>query len=148
MDPIGLVTVRDRAYLLATRSGADRTYRLSRVLAAEELPETAQRPNRVDLDRIWRERAARFLSDDHITVLVRVNAARREDLLDTALTVRAEEPDPDGRLRLELTFQDPRHAEWAVWQLGTDAEALAPQSLRTALRERAAALAARYEDPS
>ncbi|MFJ6483581.1 MULTISPECIES: helix-turn-helix transcriptional regulator [unclassified Streptomyces] len=148
VDPIGLVTVRDRAYLLATRSGADRTYRLSRVLAAEELPETAQRPNRVDLDRIWRERAARFLSDDHITVLVRVNAARREDLLDTALTVRAEEPDPDGRLRLELTFQDPRHAEWAVWQLGTDAEALAPQSLRTALRERAAALAARYEDPS
>ncbi len=58
VDPIGLVTVRDRGYLLATRSGADRTYRLSRMLAAEELPETAQRPNRVDLDRIWRERSA------------------------------------------------------------------------------------------
>ncbi|GGS33123.1 transcriptional regulator [Streptomyces nojiriensis] len=148
VDPIGLVTVRDRVYLLATRSGADRTYRLSRVLAAEELPEPAQRPDRVDLDRIWRERAARFLSDGHITVLVRVNPARREDLLDTALAVRAEEPEPDGRLRLELTFQDSRHAEWALWQLGTDAEALTPQSLRTSLRDRAAALAARYADPS
>ncbi|MFB6561004.1 MULTISPECIES: helix-turn-helix transcriptional regulator [unclassified Streptomyces] len=147
VDPIGLVTVRDRVYLLATRSGADRTYRLSRVLAAEELPEAAQRPDRVDLDRIWRERAARFLSDDHITVLVRVNPARREDLLDTALAVRAEEPDPDGRLRLELTFQDSRHAEWALWQLGTDAEALTPPSLRASLRDRAAALAARYADP-
>jgi len=148
VDPIGLVTARDRAYLLATRSGADRTYRLSRVLAAEELPEPAQRPSRVDLDRIWRERSARFLSgSDHISVLVRVNPARREDLLDTALAVRAEEPDADGRLRLEVTFQDSRHAEWALWQLGTDAEALTPQSLRTALHDRAAAIAARYGDP-
>ncbi|OEJ30425.1 helix-turn-helix transcriptional regulator [Streptomyces subrutilus] len=148
VDPIGLVTVRDRGYLLATRSGADRTYRLSRILAAEELPETAQRPHRVDLDRIWRERSARFLSDGHITVLVRVDPARREELLDTASAVRAEAPDADGRLRLEVTFQDSRHAEWALWQLGTDAEALAPRSLRTSLRDRAAAMAARYEDSS
>ncbi|OXM63777.1 helix-turn-helix transcriptional regulator [Amycolatopsis vastitatis] len=146
VDPIGLVTVRDRTYLLATRSGADRTYRLSRVLAAEDLPEPAERPNRVDLARIWRQRCARFLSDGHLTVLVRVRPARREDLLNTAVAVRAEEPDADGRLRLEVTFQDSRHAEWALWQLGTDAEALAPPSLRTALRDRATAIAARYED--
>ncbi|GAA2634571.1 YafY family protein [Streptomyces spororaveus] len=148
VDPIGLVTVRDRVYLLATRSGEDRTYRLSRVLAAEELPEAAQRPDRVDLDRIWRERSARFLGGDHITVLVRVDPARREELLDTAVSVRAEEPEPDGQLRLELTFQDARHAEWALWQLGTDAEALTPHALRISLRDRAAALAARYEDPA
>ncbi|MFD4796176.1 helix-turn-helix transcriptional regulator [Streptomyces anulatus] len=145
VDPIGLVTVRDRGYLLATRSGADRTYRLSRVLAAEELPEPAQRPNRVDLDRIWRDRSARFLSgSDHVTALVRVDPVRREELLGTVLAVRAEDPDTDGWPRLEVTFQDARHAEWALWRLGTDAEALAPQSLRSALRERAATLAARY----
>lgn len=145
VDPIGLVTVRGRGYLLATRSGADRTYRLSRVLTAEELPEPAERPNGLDLDRIWRERSARFLAGgDHITVLVRVDPARREELLDTALAVRAEEPDADGGLRLELTFQDSRHAEWALWQLGTDAEALAPQSLRSSLHDRAAALVTRY----
>ncbi|MEJ8669994.1 MULTISPECIES: helix-turn-helix transcriptional regulator [unclassified Streptomyces] len=149
VDPIGLVTVRDRGYLLATRSGADRTYRLSRVLAAEELPEAAQRPNQVDLDRIWQERSTQFLSgSDHLTVLVRVKPARREDLLDTALAVRAEEPDADGWLRLKVTFQDSRHAEWALWQLATDAEALTPQSLRTALRNRAEAIATRYGAPS
>ncbi|MEU9055317.1 WYL domain-containing protein [Streptomyces sp. NPDC048384] len=148
VDPIGLVTVRDRGYLLASRSGADRTYRLSRVLAAEELPEAAQRPNQVDLDRIWQERSTQFLSgSDHITVLVRVQPARREDLLDTALAVRAEEPDADGWLRLKVTFQDSRHAEWALWQLATDAEALTPQSLRTSLRNRAEAIAARYGAP-
>ncbi|MFI9766147.1 helix-turn-helix transcriptional regulator [Streptomyces sp. NPDC052415] len=144
VDPIGLVTVRDRRYLLATRSGADRTYRLSRVLAAEELPEPAQRPDRVDLDRAWRERCAQFLSSDHLAVQVRVKPERREDLLSKAVAVRATEPDPDGWLRLEVIFQDLRHAEWALWQLGTDAEALTPEPLRTSLRERAAALAARY----
>ncbi|MCK8436543.1 WYL domain-containing protein [Streptomyces sp. D2-8] len=148
VDPIGLVTVRDRSYLLATRSGADRTYRLSRVRAAEELPEPAQRPDRVDLDRAWRERCARFLSSDHIAVLVRVNPKRREDLLSTAVAVRAAEPDTDGWLRLEVTFQDLRHAEWALWQLSTDAEALAPGALRTSLHNRAAELATRYGNSS
>ncbi|MDA1361421.1 WYL domain-containing protein [Glycomyces luteolus] len=144
VDPLGLVTVRDRAYLLATRSGADRTYRLSRCLAAEALPDPAERPARVDLDRIWRERSARFLSEGHLTVQVRVGAERRDDLLRSAVAVRAETPEPDGRLRLEVTYQDAEHAEWALWQLGADAEALAPQSLRAALHDRAAAFAARY----
>jgi predicted DNA-binding transcriptional regulator YafY len=149
VDPIGLVTVRDRGYLLATRSGADRTYRLSRILAAEELAEPAQRPDRVDLDRAWQERSTRFRTGgDQVTVLVRVNPVRREDLVGTALAVLAEEPDADGWLRMEVTFQDPRHAEWALWQLSTNAEALAPQWLRTALRNRAAAIATRYEASS
>ncbi|MFI6902364.1 helix-turn-helix transcriptional regulator [Nonomuraea sp. NPDC050394] len=145
VDPIGLVTVRDRGYLLATKSGADRTYRLSRVLAAEELGEPAQRPDRVDLDRAWRERGTRFRTGgDQVTVLVRLNPARREDLVGTALAVLSEESGADGWLRLEVTFQDPRHAEWALWQLTTNAEALAPQWLRDALRERATAIATRY----
>jgi predicted DNA-binding transcriptional regulator YafY len=149
VDPIGLVTVREQGYLLATRSGADRTYRLSRVLAAEELPEPAQRPERVDLDRAWQERSSRFRGGgDQVTVLVRVDPARREDLVGTALAVHAEEADTDGRLRLEVAFQDARHAEWALWQLATAAEALAPPWLRTALRDRAAALATCYAAPS
>jgi len=147
VDPIGLVTVRDRGYLLARRSGEDRTYRLSRLLGAEELPEPAERPNKVDLDRIWRDRAAQFLSDGHLTVLVRVNPARREELLNAALAVRAEEPDADGWLRLEVTYEDAWHAEWALWQLGPNAEALTPQSVRTALHHRAATMAARYGSP-
>ena len=149
VDPIGLVTVRDRGYLLATRSGADRTYRLSRILAAKELDEPAQRADRIDLDRAWQERSTQFRTGgDQVTVLVRANPARREDLLDTALAVRAEEADSDGWLRLKVTFQDSRHAEWALWQLATNAEVLAPQWLRTSLRNRAAAIATCYGAPS
>ncbi|MDX3310927.1 WYL domain-containing protein [Streptomyces sp. ME08-AFT2] len=146
VDPIGLVTVRDQGYLLATRSGTERTYRLSRLLAAEELAEPAQRPDRIDLDRVWRERSTRFRTGgDQVTVLVRVSPTRREELVGTALAVVAEVTDADGWLRLEATFQDARHADWAVWQLAVDAEVLAPRWLRDSLRERAAAIARRYE---
>ncbi|WP_369142141.1 helix-turn-helix transcriptional regulator [Streptomyces sp. R44] len=153
VDPIGLVTVRGQGYLLATRSGADRTYRLSRILSAEELAEPAQRPERVDLDRAWQERGARFrTSGDQVAVLVRMRPARREDLVGTALTVLSEDGEEDGeedgRLRLEVTFQDARHAEWALWNLGADAEVLAPQWLRDTLGERAAAIVGRYGTPS
>ncbi|SDZ08523.1 Predicted DNA-binding transcriptional regulator YafY, contains an HTH and WYL domains [Amycolatopsis xylanica] len=146
VDPIGLVTVRGQGYLLATRSGEDRTYRLARVLAAEELDEPARRPDRVDLDQAWRDRSTRFRTGgDQVAVLVRVDPARREELVATALAVQAEEIGEDGWLRLDVTFQDARHAEWALWQLATQAEALAPRWLRTSLRDRAAAVATRYE---
>lgn len=146
VDPIGLVTVRDHGYLLATRSGEDRTYRLSRILAAEELAEPAERPDRVDLDQAWQERSVRFRTGGaQVAVLARVNPARREDLVGTALAVLSEETDADGWLRLEVTFQDQRHAEWALWQLATQAEALSPQWLRKSLRNRGAAIATCYE---
>ncbi|WP_249998137.1 YafY family protein [Actinoplanes sp. M2I2] len=146
VDPIGLVTVRGQGYLLATRSGADRTYRLSRILAAEELDEPARRPEHVDLDRVWQERGLRFRTGgDQVTVLARVEPARREELVGTALAVLTEQTEEDGRLRLEVTFQDRRHAEWALWRLGPYAEALTPPWLRTSLRDRAAEIVTRYE---
>ncbi|WP_018658228.1 helix-turn-helix transcriptional regulator [Actinomadura flavalba] len=148
VDPIGLVTVRGQGYLLAQRSGADRTYRLSRVLAAEELPEPALRADRIDLDRAWRERGARFRSGgDQVTVHLLLDPARRDELAATALAVHAERTEADGRLRLDAAFQDARHARWAAWKLATGAEVVAPQWLRDHLHDRAAALAARYAPP-
>lgn len=144
VDPIGLVAVRGRTYLLATRDGQDRTYRLTRMEGAQALAEPAQRDLDVDLERLWAERSARFLSEDHIAVAVRVRTARRAELLDTARAVRADEAIGDGWSRLDVMFEDLRHAVWAVWQLDTDAEVLAPDVVRVALRERAEALTARY----
>lgn len=147
VDPIGLVTVRGLGYLLATRSGADRTYRLSRILAAAELDEPAQRPDGVDLDQAWRERSSAFRTGgDQVTVLARVNPERRQDLVDTALAAHSEEAEEaNGWIRMEVSFQDSRHAQWALWQLATNAEVLAPQWLRTIIGDRAAAIVARYE---
>ncbi|GAB3697137.1 helix-turn-helix transcriptional regulator [Mariniluteicoccus flavus] len=148
VDPIGLVTVRGHTYLLALRDGEDRTFRLSRIIEVEVLADAARRPARVDLDRLWRDRAAQFLSEDHLRAVIRIVPACREALLEASRAVLDERQEPDGRLRLEVMFEDLRHATWAVWQLGADAEALAPQALRTGLRDRAAALVDRYGDLS
>jgi predicted DNA-binding transcriptional regulator YafY len=149
VDPIGLVTVRHRGYLLATRSGQDRTYRLSRIIAAEALAEPADRPDRVDMGSVWQERSAHMMTGgDPVAALVRVNPTRRHDLVETTLEVLTEETDADGWLRLDVTFQDDRHAEWALWQLGTNAEALSPDWLRTVLRDRAAVIAGWYASHS
>lgn len=146
VDPIGLITVRGRTYLLATKSGADRTYRLSRMVEAEELTEIADRPDEVDLDRIWNERRTKFLSEDHIPVQLRIDPARREDLLANVRAVLAEMTEPDGWIRFEVTFEDLRHAQWAIWQLDTAAKVLSPEVLRASLCERAEALLNRYSD--
>nr|MDT0665807.1 WYL domain-containing protein [Micromonospora sp. DSM 115978] len=119
-------------------------------------PEPAQRPDLVDLDRAWRERSRQFRTggDNQVIVRVRVNPTRRAELVATVLAVcdehadaaeAAEPADADGWLRMEVAFQDPRHAEWATWQLATDAEVLTPQWLRTSLGIRAAAVAACYD---
>lgn len=145
VDPIGLVTVRDQGYLLASVAGADRTYRLSRILAAEERDEPAERPECVDLDRLWQERSVRFRTGgEQVAVVAVVTPDRREELVGTALAVASEVVEVDGRVRLDVSFQDARHAEWALWQLSTDADVLAPQWLREALRARAVAVASRY----
>ncbi|TDD59476.1 WYL domain-containing protein [Kribbella antibiotica] len=147
VDPIGVVTVRDQGYLLATREGSDRTYRLSRIQAAEALPDAAERPHRVDLDKAWQERTTKFRTGgDQVTIEARVHPTRREELARTALAIHTERPTPDGWLHLELTFQDRRHAEWALWQLATHAEALSPDWLRATLQTKAAKLAARYAE--
>jgi predicted DNA-binding transcriptional regulator YafY len=145
VDPIGLVTVRERGYLLALVDGEDRTYRLSRMLAAQVLPAPANRPTDVDLADMWASRSARFRAgESQLVVIARLRPARREELAGTALTIAREMVEPDGRLRWELTFQDLRHAECALWQLGTSAEVLAPLELREALFHRATEVAAHY----
>lgn len=148
VDPVGLVTTGGRSYLLALRDGAHRTYRLSRIVGVTETEVPAQRPDRVDLDRLWREHCRRFLAEDHLRAVVRVAPHRRDALFENAVTARISEvspsPDDEGRLRLEVTYQDAWHAEWALWLLGPDAEVLSPAALRDALHDRAAAMALRY----
>lgn len=145
VDPVGLVTARGLGYLLAVRDGEERTYRLSRIVAAEVLEEPADRAEDVDLEQMWRQRASAFRSgDDQVQVVVRLEPGRREWLVTTALTVSGENVEDTGWIVLDVTFQDARHAEWALWELGTGAEVLEPQWLRGALHERAQALVKRY----
>jgi predicted DNA-binding transcriptional regulator YafY len=145
VDPVGLVEAGGRWYLLATRDGADRTYRLSRVEDVEELDEPAHREPGTDLEKVWTQRRAAFLAArPTTTAAVRVRADRRAALASTALGIVAEQPEGSDTLRVDVLFGDALHAERALWSLGPDVEALGPEPLRAALAARAAAVAALY----
>lgn len=138
IDPVGLVSAAGQWYLLATRDGAGRTYRMSRLRAARELDETAERPADVDLERLWQERRARFVAEVVFPVRVRIRAKRRADLVRRARAVTAERVDGAGRLLVELGFAGVEHAEVILWGLGPDVEAIDPPQLRERLATRAA----------
>jgi predicted DNA-binding transcriptional regulator YafY len=145
VDPVGLVEAGGRWYLLATRDGAERTYRLSRVEAVEEVDEPAHRGPDVDLEEVWRRRRAAFTSVlPRTAATVRVRTTRRPELAAACVEITGERPDGPDHLRIEVAFGDLHHAERVVWMLGDAAEALAPAALRVRVAARAAAVAAFY----
>ncbi len=149
VDPIGLVVVREQTYLIATKSGEDRTYRLSRIAATEELVEPAERSERVDLEQIWQERSAGFLAHGgRVTVSFRVEPEQRDTVARSAVALLSDEAGTDGWRDLRATFLDARQAEEVLWHLGADAVVLEPQWLRVTLHDRAVAVAAHYNSES
>ena len=145
VDPVGLVEAGGRWYLLATRDGAERTYRLSRVEAVEEVDEPAHRGPDVDLEEVWLRRRAAFTAVlPRVAATVRVRTTRRPELAAACIEITGEQPDGPDHLRVEVAFGDLHHAERVVWMLGDAAEALAPAALRAGVAARAAAVAAFY----
>lgn len=138
VDPVGLVHAAGRRYLLATQRGADRTYRVSRVAAAEVLDEPADRRPSIDLEQAWQQRRQAFReAQPEFTVRVRVRAARRGQVVRAELNLTGEAADTGGWLLLDLLFGDPQHAAAVLWDLGSDAQVIQPQTLRDTLASRA-----------
>jgi predicted DNA-binding transcriptional regulator YafY len=143
VDPVGLVQAAGQWYLLGLDDGRDRTYRVSRIVDAEELPEPAVRPDGVDLGALWERRRTEFLARlPGIEATVRVPDELAADLATSSTSVLSAEPDGAGRTVVRARFGGLRHAERVLWGMAPQAEALDPPELRDALRARAAAAAA------
>jgi len=145
VDPVGLVEAGGRWYLLATRDGAERSYRVSRIEAVEELDEPVNRAAEVDLEHAWQRRRAAFTASlPRTPARLRLRTARRAELVAAWGEITDERPDGPDHVRADVSFGDLRHAERVVWMLGADVEVIAPESLRMRIAARAAAVAALY----
>lgn len=168
IDPLGLVLKAGAWYLVARPRPGDevRTYRVSRILAAEPEPEPEPggrgteggaglgRPDGFDLAEYWRASAAAFLATlyrERATVRL---SPRGLDLLrhvvdpwvaKTALA-SADLPAADGWVRLLLPIESVEIGATQLLQLGAEAEVLAPPELRRRLRAAARAMAERYDE--
>lgn len=145
VDPLGLVSAAGRWYLVALHRGAQRTYRLSRVVDVRKLETPVRRPEGFDLAQVWQRRRADFRAElTTVTATVRVRGNRSAELAAGGISVGRIQDDGDGWQRVDIEFGGAAHAGALMWQLGDDAELLSPSALRDEIRARAEQLAVRY----
>jgi predicted DNA-binding transcriptional regulator YafY len=151
LEPLGLVLKAGTWYVVAGVEGQIRTYRVSRVVAAEPGTEGFERPAGFDLAGYWAEAAAAYERDvRRIEVVVRVRPDRLERLrtaVGYAVVDDADylaETDPEGWLRLRLRLDWPDEAPATLLKAGRWVEVLAPSDIRARVASTARAIAERY----
>jgi predicted DNA-binding transcriptional regulator YafY len=136
--PHGLVLKAGNWYLVAHHQGQFRTYRISRVLDVDVLPQPFDRVEGFDLAGHWNRYLDHFDQRRHQdTATLRLSRAgldRLPDLLEpvTARAARqtATGPDPDGWTEVEIPIESAKAAVPELLKLGADAEVIAPEELR------------------
>ena len=151
LEPLGLVLKAGVWYIVAVSDGQVRTYRASRVTAAEPLDERFERPPGFDLAAFWAESSAAYERDaPRVEVTIRIAPNRLDQLADEvgSRAVQAaehlDEPDPDGWVRLRLRLDWPGEVPARLLAVGAELEVLAPEETRLRVVRLARAVAERY----
>ncbi len=152
LEPLGLVLKAGVWYVVARSEGQDRTYRVSRFVSAEILPERFERPPDFDVAGFWAESIAAYERElPRIEVVLRMRQDAVQRLAEVIGRRRAEQAlaaateEGDGSLRLTLTYEDLDEASGPILRLGGDVEVLAPEELRARVIETARGIAEAYE---
>jgi predicted DNA-binding transcriptional regulator YafY len=141
VQPHGLVLKAGNWYLVAHSQGQFRTYRLSRILDADVLPQPFDRVEGFDLASHWRSYLNHFDQRRHqrtaVLRLSRGGLDRLPYLLEPATVHAAEQtaagPDPAGWTEVEIPIESAEAAVPELLKFGADVEIIAPEDLREAL---------------
>ena len=152
VDPLGIVLKAGTWYLVARRDGLFRTYRVSRIVAAEVSEDRFERPPSFDLATYWDASAAEFEeSFERVSVSLRlhpdavgllgyiVGGSRVEAAIAVAPV------DDDGWLRITIRLESLEWAHDDLLRLGARAEILAPEELRSRIAASAAQMVSNYQ---
>jgi predicted DNA-binding transcriptional regulator YafY len=151
LDPLGLVLKAGVWYAVAAVDATVRSYRVSRIVSAEPTGETFERPENFDLASFWADASAAFdrsILRDRVRIRVPADAQRAlaGHMDRTAVEeayAKADPPDADGWVELDLAVESIHVAEHQLVVLGAQVEVLDPPQLRAALAATGAAMAAR-----
>ena len=151
LEPLGLVLKAGTWYVVAAVDGQIRTYRVSRVVAAEPSDERFERPDGFDLAGYWAESSEAYEREvARIEVVVRVRPDRLGPLRDAIGNIALDtaeylsDPDPEGWLRLRVRLDWPDEAPLTLLRAGPWLEVLDPPEVRSRLAAAARAIADRY----
>ncbi len=145
LDPLGLVLKAGVWYLVASRDGESRTYRISRIRSARVLDEESSRPPDFNLPTYWADSVSRFEVGAPRLAVTLLATSRAI----AALQKHGCEPEPverpgRGRVMTTATFDDVDAAVRDLMPLGGAVEVLDPPELRDRMREAADEIVAVY----
>ncbi|MEU1668814.1 WYL domain-containing protein [Streptomyces sparsogenes] len=153
LHPLGLVLKGGIWYLVA-RVESVRTYRVSRILSAEVLEQTFERPTGFDLAAYWQESSRkleemRFQGEAELLLTPRGLRLlpMRFGAAGAAAAAAASPPDDRGRVRVVLPVESLPVATHDLLWLGAEADVLGPPELRDAVARTVTELAQRYAPP-
>jgi predicted DNA-binding transcriptional regulator YafY len=139
LDPLGLILKAGVWYLLARRRGAERVYRVSRIVSARERAEPATRAPEFDLAAAWDDHSQAFeRSRKRIDVTVRLPRGQVRRLRAARIVEDGERP------TVVAQFEGLGHAFRSLLAYGPAAEVLAPRELRERIAAAAAETVAVY----
>jgi predicted DNA-binding transcriptional regulator YafY len=144
VDPLGIVAKGSRWYLVASRDGALRTYRVARIDNIVVDAAAAVRPADFDLAKYWDESAARFrerLPESNATYLVDPKVLHWIRYKGWRVLV---EVDEGSRMRVRVRFDSDDEAVQLALAHGPDVELVEPIRLRQAVCEAATATVEKY----
>ncbi len=151
VGPLGVVLKGGIWYVIGTVEGQIRTYRASRVAAAELLDEAFERPADFELAAYWAESSAAYERDaPRIAVDVRIaddRLWRISNVVGHAVVDAAErttEGEAPGMVRLRLALDYPDEVPGQLLAMGPNLEVIGPPEIREQVIKLADLVAARY----
>ena len=144
VDPLGIVAKGSTWYLVASRSGSLRTYRVSRIGSVTVEAATATRPANFDLAKYWKESSSRFrerLPEIHATYLADPRILRWIRYKGWRVVEQVDEAE---RVRVRIRFDSEEEAVQLALAHGADIELIEPTALREAVREAARRTVEKY----
>jgi predicted DNA-binding transcriptional regulator YafY len=138
VEPHGLVLKAGTWYLVARSENRFRTYRISRILDVDVLPQPFERAEDFDLAGRWESYLAHFDRRRHRdTAVIRLSRRgldRLPQLLEPAVVAARKTtsgPDPAGWTEIEIPIESVEAAVPELLKFGGDVEVVAPEALRT-----------------
>jgi predicted DNA-binding transcriptional regulator YafY len=133
VDPLGLVAKGSVWYLVANTPRGFRTYRVSRIQAANLLDQSCDRPRDFDLAAYWKSSTAQFRERPRYNAILRLEPRTAETMKTWGCFSSAEagrDESPDGWITVHAHFEDEDHACFVILGLGPRADVLEPAQLR------------------
>jgi predicted DNA-binding transcriptional regulator YafY len=150
VEPLGLVAKGNTWYLIAASDEKIKSYRVSRILKAEQINENFSRPNNFDLADYWQVSKQKFISSlprFEVEVEISPSIIQRINFIGRFVQVlHTDSPKENGWIPASLCFDTEQEAREYILGFGNQIKIIRPVSLKKSVREMAEVVVGLYNE--